>query len=102
MLITLLLAPSVAFAMSDGAAADFVATSFGVIVVVALLIGTAVSAVYKETQKQDCPFCKERIFKAATVCPHCQKTLPQKQDCPFCKQSISKAEPVCPNCLKAI
>lgn len=44
---------------------------------------------------EKCPFCKERIKKGASVCPHCQRTLVKAEP----RQALTK---VCPDCGKEV
>jgi hypothetical protein len=33
-------------------------------------------AILSDGDRKPCPFCQEKVHKAATVCPHCRKDLP--------------------------
>lgn len=58
--------------------------------------------------RQPCPFCQEPVQPAATVCPHCQRDLPQAGNatCQFCGRAFRVAEAAlghvtrCPHCKK--
>lgn len=40
-----------------------------------------------------CPFCKERVHEAATVCPHCQRDLPPVEGkCTYCGAIVNSGE----------
>ncbi len=33
------------------------------------------ATVFSKGNRKECPFCRERVHRAASVCPHCQRDL---------------------------
>ncbi|MES9944033.1 MAG: hypothetical protein ABW080_03630 [Candidatus Thiodiazotropha sp.] len=59
-----------------------------------------------ENLSKQCPYCKEKIKKAAVVCKHCESSLPidptHGGTCPFCAETINVDAIKCKHCKSVL
>lgn len=81
------------------------------------LLGGVWDAAAVSMTTRDCPHCRTKIDKRATVCPQCSRNVPVEQTiehepvsqmehymrwCPCGEKAIHKRAPVCPHCMKFV
>lgn len=72
---------------------------FGLLAIVSST-GDALQEIANFIAKKECPHCRSRIDRRATICPHCRSDLTAASDAPKTEATPTSNEPrkICPSC----